>query len=295
MRVDDFILFLTSEKHYSPHTITAYRNDLVQFYGYIESIYGNIESKDIDHQIIRSWLSYLIQSGATARSANRKLSTLKSYFRFLIKREVILVNPMQKVVSLKTAKNLPVFIEKGKMKSLFTSEHFEADFKGVRNRIVLEMLYATGMRVSELIGLKHIDVDLASMNLRVTGKRNKQRIIPFGSYLSDAMNEFIKVKEEQFGSVSPDSYFIITEKGEKAYPKLIYTIVTQSLAFVTTQPKRSPHILRHSFATGMLNNGADLNAIKELLGHSSLAATQVYTHNTIERIKHIYQQAHPKA
>jgi integrase/recombinase XerC len=295
MRVDEFILFLTSEKHYSPHTITAYSNDLRQFSAYIESVYGAVETKGIDHQIIRSWLSHLIQTGTTSRSANRKLSTLKSYFRFLVKREIIPVNPMQKVVSLKTPDNLPVFIEKGKMNSLFTSGHFGTDFKGLRDRVVLELLYATGIRVSELIGLKHKDIDLESMSLRVTGKRNKQRIIPFGSYLSDALNDFIKEKEKRLGPVSPESYCITTTKGEKAYPRLIYTIVTQNLALVTTQPKRSPHIIRHSFATGMLNNGADLNAIKELLGHSSLAATQVYTHNTIERIKYIYQLAHPKA
>jgi len=295
MRADDFILFLTSEKHYSPHTITAYCNDLAQFFNYIESAYGFIETKNIDHQIIRSWLLYLIQSGTTARSANRKLSTLKSYFRFLVKREIILVDPMQKVVSLKSGRNLPVFIEKEKMKLLFTSTHFEPDFKGVRNRVVLEILYGTGMRVSELVELKHKDVDLASMIIRVTGKRNKQRIIPFGSYLADTISEFTKVKEERFGLISPESYFITTEKGEKAYPKLIYNVVIQSLAFVTTQPKKSPHIIRHTFATAMLNNGADLNSIKELLGHSSLAATQVYTHNTIERVKRIYQQAHPKA
>lgn len=295
MRADDFILFLTSEKHYSPHTITAYSNDLTQFFNYVESAYGYIETKNIDHLIIRSWLSYLIQAGTTARSANRKLSTLKSYFRFLIKREIILVDPMQKIVSLRDEKNLPVFIEKEKMKLLFTSTHFEPGFKSVRNRMVLEMLYATGMRVSELVELKNKDVDLVSMIVRVTGKRNKQRIIPFGSYLSDTMSEFTKVKEERFGLISTESYFITTEKGEKAYPKLIYNIVIQGLAIVTTQLKKSPHVIRHTFATAMLNNGADLNSIKELLGHSSLAATQVYTHNTIERVKRIYQQAHPKA
>ena len=295
MRAEEFIQFLASEKHYSHHTLIAYRNDLSQFFSFTESQFGLNEVSLSDHQIIRSWLAHLVQSGTNPRNVNRKLSTLKSYFRFLIKRGVIAENPMQRVVAPKVAKKLPAFVSQAKMDELFNSIGFEPGFHGMRSRMVMEMLYATGMRVSELTALKHNDIDTSSQALRVIGKRNKQRIIPFTSHLQQVIKAYIEVKESHLGPVNPDDYFISSIKGKKAYPKLIYNIVTQSLALVTTQTRKSPHIIRHTFATGMLNNGADLNAIKELLGHASLAATQVYTHNTIERIKRIYQQAHPKA
>lgn len=295
MCVDDFIQFLTSEKHYSPHTITAYQNDLYDFFDFVGSAYEITDIGLVDHQVVRSWLAHLMQSGASARTAGRKLSSLRSYFRFLVKRNVVKENPMLKVVAPRTAKKLPVFIEKEKMDKLFREVAFEPGFAGMRNRVVIEMLYATGMRVSELISLRHKDIDPQSMTLLVTGKRNKQRIIPFGPCLLEVIEDYNKAKKEYFGLIEPNGFFITSVKGIKAYPKLIYNIVTQTLNLVTTQTRKSPHVIRHTFATGMLNSGADLNAIKELLGHANLAATQVYTHNTIDRIKRIYQQAHPKA
>jgi integrase/recombinase XerC len=295
MFADAFIQYLTFEKRFSVHTITAYKNDLRQFSSFADSIYGITDSRDVSYQLIRSWLAQLIQTGTSPRSANRKLSTLKSYFRFLINRGYIEENPVHKVIAPKISKKLPVFVENEKMDKLLGAIAVESDFNSVLSRFVVEILYATGMRVAELIALKHKDIDMASMSLLVTGKRNKQRIIPFGSHLRDAITEFTLAKEKQLRPVQANDFLITTVKGKKAYPKLIYNIVTQSLQRITTQDKKSPHVLRHTFATSMLNNGADLNAIKELLGHSNLAATQVYTHNTIERIKHIYQQAHPKA
>jgi integrase/recombinase XerC len=295
MHAEDFIQFLASEKHYSPHTIAAYKNDLAQFHAFSISNYNLVNAVDLDHQVIRSWLAHLVESGVSARSARRKLSTLKSYFRYLLKRGLIRENPMQKIIAPRATQKLPVFVGKDKMEKLFELISTDVGFVGIRNRLVMEMLYATGIRVSELIALKHKDISMEAMTLLVTGKRNKQRIIPFGSQLLAALNDYQEIKKDQFGSLSANDYLITTVKGKQSYPRLIYNIVTRNLLLVTTQTKKSPHVIRHSFATGMLNNGADLNAIKELLGHSSLAATQVYTHNTIERIKHIYQQAHPKA
>lgn len=295
MHAEDFIQFLASEKHYSPHTIAAYKNDLAQFHTFSISNYDLVNAVDLDHQVIRSWLAHMVESGVSARSARRKLSTLKSYFRFLLKRGLIRENPMQKIIAPRASQKLPVFVGKDKMERLFELISTDVGFIGIRNRLVMEMLYATGMRVSELIAIKHKDISMEAMTLIVTGKRNKQRIIPFGSQLLAVLKDYLVIKEEQFGIININDYLITTVKGKQSYPRLIYNIVTRNLLLVTTQTKKSPHVIRHSFATGMLNNGADLNAIKELLGHSSLAATQVYTHNTIERIKHIYQQAHPKA
>ncbi len=295
MFADAFIQYLAFEKRCSAHTITAYKNDLRQFSFYANSTYDISDLRNVNYQVIRSWLAQLIQSGTSPRSANRKLSTLKSYFRFMITRGYIEENPVNKVIAPKISKKLPVFVEKEKMDKLLGAIAVESDFNSVLSRFVVEILYSTGMRVAELIALKHKDIDITSMSLLVTGKRNKQRIIPFGNHLRDAISEFTLAKEKQFGQVQANDFLITTLKGKKAYPKLIYNIVTQSLQLITTQNKKSPHVLRHTFATSLLNNGADLNAIKELLGHSNLAATQVYTHNTIDRIKHIYQQAHPKA
>lgn len=290
-----FISYLASEKHYSAHTLTAYSNDLSQFFDFIYNTYSITEITDLNHQVVRSWLAHLIQHNLTARAVNRKLSTLKSFFRFLIQNDMIRKNPMQKVIAPKTSRKLPAFIEATKINQLLDSDVFNDDFSGIRDWLAIEMLYASGMRVSELVSLKCRDLDLKSMTFRVTGKRNKQRLIPFMPVLLKLINQYLEVRERLHGKIQPDDFFIITNKGKAVYPRLLYNIVHYNLQFVTTQIKKSPHVLRHSFATGMLNNGADLNAIKELLGHANLAATQVYTHNTIDRIKRIYHQTHPKA
>lgn len=295
MHIQEFIRYLAAEKHYSPHTLIAYETDLEQFKDYLQSTYAISHIKDADSLIIRSWIAQILESGISARSANRKLSTLKSYFRFLIKWDFVKENPMLKVVAPKTPDRLPLFIDSEKMNQLLDSEIFENNFQGVRSKMILEILFATGIRVSELTALKHKDINTSALTLTVMGKRSKQRIIPFNPVLLEIINEYVSFKKKEFGTFANEDYFITTVKGKKAYPELIYNTVKRNLQFITTQKRKSPHVIRHTYATAMLNKGAELNAIKELLGHASLAATQVYTHNTIERIKNIYQQAHPKA
>lgn len=295
MQVGDFIQYLSSEKHYSAHTVKAYQNDLIQFFEFLESTYSISDTSKVNSQIIRSWLAALIQQGVSARSASRKLSSLKNFFRYQVKRGNISDNPMLKVVSPKVPIKLPQFIDQSKISKLLDEVKFGNDFQGLRNKLVLELLYATGMRVSELCNLRTRDLDKGRLMVTISGKRNKQRLVPLSNHLFKQIEEYQDLKAKSFSENSTNDYLIVTNKGHKSYPKFIYNIVHKSLALVTTQTKKSPHVLRHSFATAMLDNGADLNAIKELLGHSSLAATQVYTHNTIDRIKRIYEQAHPKA
>lgn len=295
MQVGDFIQYLTSEKHYSAHTIKAYQNDLNQFFSFLETSYSLCDIRELNSQIIRSWIAGLIQSGNSARTTTRKLSSLKTFFRYQVKLGNISENPMLKVISPKVPSKLPQFVDKDKLNKLFDEIDFGSHFKGIRNKLVLDILYSTGVRVSELVNLRHKDIDSARMTVIITGKRNKQRLIPLSSNLVQSISEYAVVKAETFPKGMSSEYLIVTNKGHKAYPRFLYNIVHSSLALVTTQIKKSPHVLRHSFATAMLDNGADMNAIKELLGHSSLAATQVYTHNTIDRIKRIYEQAHPKA
>jgi len=295
MQVGDFIQYLSSEKHYSAHTIKAYQNDLSQFFVFLESSYSVTDVREVTSQVIRSWLAGLIQEGVSARSASRKLSALKTFFRYQVKCLKITENPMLKVMSPKVPVKLPQFIDQNKIIKLLDEVDFGNDFKGLRNKLVLELLFATGMRVSELSCLRFKDLDKMRLLVTISGKRNKQRLVPITNDLNLQIEKYQDLKVKNFSESSTNDYLIVTNKGQKVYPKFIYNIVRNSLAIITTQTKKSPHVLRHSFATAMLANGADLNAIKELLGHSSLAATQVYTHNTIDRIKRIYEQAHPKA
>lgn len=234
-----------------------------------------------------------MQEGLSARSMNRRLSCLHTYFRFLKKRGLIQKDPMQKVVALKTGKRLPVFMQESQMAYLFSQIEFTSGFRGVLEHLVLEMLYATGMRRSELVGLKLPDIDLGRMTLRVSGKGGKERLAPFARYLADLLAQYLEIRAETFpGTREP--WLFLNQKGEKLSPGSVYHIVRKYLSQVTTAEQRSPHVLRHSFATHLSNRGADLNAIKELLGHANLAATQVYTHNTIDRLIKVYEQAHPK-
>jgi integrase/recombinase XerC len=231
----------------------------------------------------------------SARTVNRKITTLKSYFKFLIREGTVTENPMNRVVAPKTSKRLPVFVEQESMNDLFDKIEFGEGYPGVRDRMIMELFYATGMRLSELVNLKDEDLDLYKNVLKVTGKRNKQRIIPFSGNLSGLLKGYLELKGKTFPADEQNTHLFVTNKGEKLYPKLVYRMVHHYLNLVTTISKRSPHVIRHTFATHMLNNGADLNAIKEILGHANLAATQVYTHNTIEKLKSIYKQAHPRA
>lgn len=290
---DRFLDYIQFEKRFSNHTLTAYKGDLHQFYEYLTSVYEITDLAGVDHTVIRSWVVSLMEAKLDARSVNRKITTLKTFYKFLLRQGIVQENPMLKIQSPKTSKRLPVFVEKQKMNQLLDSEHVQGeDPDRLRDLLILELFYGTGMRLSELINLKTKDVDFFSGQLKVLGKRNKERIIPFNAELKAKMEEYIKSKEE--GNLE---YFFTRKDGKKLYEKLVYRIVKAYLSDseMGITGKKSPHVLRHTFATHMLNNGADLNAIKELLGHANLAATQVYTHNTIKKLKDIHKQAHPKA
>jgi integrase/recombinase XerC len=292
--ITSFIQYLTFEKQFSTHTISAYRVDLMQFSQYIQLQYETNHPRFINHQMIRSWLVQLMHEKVSARSVNRKLSSLKSFYRFLMKEKVVSNNPLSKVQPPKTSKRLPVFVEEQHMNRLLDYEDiaFDDDFAGKRNKLILILFYSTGIRLSELIGLKTADIDFTRDTLKVLGKRNKERIIPITAELKEELNHYLQSRTDQF---IQHEYLFTTDAGQKMYPKLVYNVVKKYLSLVTSIEKRSPHVLRHTFATHLLNKGADLNAIKELLGHANLAATQVYTHNSIERLKNIYKNKHPRA
>lgn len=293
MNKDAFINYLRYEKRFSPHTVLAYSNDLEQFFLYLKNVYSLDDITQVNHSILRSWIVSLMENKISARSTNRKISTLKSFYKFLLREKIVDTNPMHKIQSPKNPKRLPVFVEKTKMDLLLDETSFKNDLTGRRNLLILEMLYATGMRRAELVNLKESDINFSNSTLKVLGKRNKERIIPIAAHLKKLIKEYIDKKEQEISS--EENFLFATNKGKKIYPGLVYKIVNSSLKKVTTLGKKSPHVLRHTFATHLLNNGADLNAIKELLGHANLAATQIYTHNTIEKLKSVYLKAHPKA
>ncbi len=289
---DRFFAYIQYEKRYSPHTVTAYRNDLEQFYTYLQTVYQIAEVKDADASMIRSWIVSLMEENISPRSINRKLSALKSFYKFLIREGEVMVNPMSKIRSPRNPGKLPVYVDEEKMKQLLDETEWREGFQGMRDQLILELLYATGMRLSELVHLNESAVDFHSDTIKVLGKRNKERLIPFSNRMKLMLNAYIREKHRLFGK---SDFLLVTDKGAKVYPKMVYLTVRHYLSLVTTVDKKSPHVLRHTFATHMLNNGAGLNAVKELLGHANLSATQVYTHNTIEKLKRIYKQAHPKA
>ncbi len=292
MNIQSFLQYIRYEKRFSSHTVRAYQGDLEQFISYLLSTYEVNEAAAVIHPMIRSWMVHLMEQGISTRSINRKITTLKTYYRFLLRKEEITVNPMLKVQSPKTSKRLPVFVDQNKMEVLFDEKSFGKGFEGKRDRLVLEFLNSTGMRLSELIGLKDASIDPYQSQLKVLGKRNKERIIPFTHKLKAAIREYMEERNKIYPATSA---FFITDAGKPMYPKFVYRLVTRRLGEVTTLDKKSPHVLRHTFATHMLNNGADINSVKELLGHANLSATQVYTHNTIEKLKKVYKQAHPRA
>lgn len=289
-----FLNYLQFEKRYSVNTLRSYRNDLNQFCSFCLGLGVEINVSSMDDRLIRRWIVHLMERGMSSRSVNRKITALKSYFRYLLREGLIEKNPMDKVLNPKMSKRLPHFIEEDCMKILLEEYDFGIDFSGIRNKLIIEMLYITGMRLSELINLTTGDVNLYELTIRVTGKRNKERIIPFHQAYVVVIKDYIEQKDKTFPNPDHD-YLFVTDKGKKLYEKFVYRVVNKYLRFVTTMEKRSPHVLRHTFATHMLNKGADLNAIKEILGHANLSATQVYTHNTFEKLKAIYNQAHPRA
>ncbi|MDF1574002.1 MAG: tyrosine-type recombinase/integrase [Bacteroidales bacterium] len=291
-RIDDFLRYLQAEKRYAEHTIKAYKNDLYQFHAFCQD--SDQEGVDLHFRTIRSWVVRLMDSGYSSRTVHRKLTTLSTFCKYLIKEGRLDSNPMDRVLKPRLSKRVPVFVEDGKMDFLLDEYDFGEDFKGIRNRLVLDLLYQTGMRRSELIGLKIGSINREGQSVKVSGKRGKERIIPMNRELVAAIDRYVIIRHEVVGQKATDC-LIVTEKGGAAYDKMIYRIVNSYLSMVTTLDKKSPHVLRHTFATHMLNRGADLNAIKELLGHANLSATQVYTHNTYKKLKSIYNQAHPRA
>jgi len=292
MNIQNFLQYISIEKRYSHHTLKAYESDLISFSEYLTTYYETSDLTVANGPMIRSWVAELKEKGLNANSINRKISTLKSYYKFLLKKGTIASNPMQKIHLLKKAKKLPAYIEKGQLKTYMDDHLSVSDFKAVRNKLIIELLYVTGIREAELIALTHQSIDMSNKMLKVRGKGNKERIIPLSNSIIDEISHYISLKEKTFDRIN--TWLIVTNRGLKAYPKFIYRVVNDQLRGYTSTQK-SPHILRHSFATHMLNNGADLNNIKELLGHSNLSATQVYTHNTIEQLKKIYNKAHPRA
>ncbi len=291
---DAFVRYLSFERRYSAHTIKSYSIDLTQFEKFLNSLGNNTKVTQIDDRVIRDWVILLLKEKISARSVNRKLTTLKTFFRFLQREGEIEKNPTDKVFSPKTDKNLPVFIEERQMDTLLDDIEFPSNYEGTRDKLIIQLFYNTGMRLSELIGLTDSSINHYDCTIKVIGKRNKERLIPITKELDNDIQLFIQIRNHSISRSENDKSFILTEKGTKLYPKLVYRIVSRYLNQITTIQKKSPHILRHTFATHMLNHGADLNAIKELLGHANLTATQVYTHNTFEKLKKTYKQTHPR-
>ena len=291
-KIDNFLQYLEFEKRYSPLTINLYEIDLRDFITFLKA-YEFATIQEVDHIHIRSWSVFLIEKGLMPSSIKRKLSTLKTYFKFLRKNGAIEQNPMLKVIAPKAGKTLPKTIELKNMNALFDQVEFGNDFKGQRNRLILELLYGTGIRRAELIDLTLENIDLYHQRIKVFGKGSKERLVPVAPYLMQLIQAYLLVRKAEFPQAA--NFIFLTDKGKKTYPRIIYNIVHRHLSLVSTAEKRSPHTLRHSFATHLVDNGADLNAVKELLGHASLASTQVYTHNSIQRLQKVYEQAHPKA
>jgi integrase/recombinase XerC len=291
---ESFLQYLLIEKRYSVHTIQSYKSDLEQFFSFLRSLEHSCKAEEITSHEVRAWIVSMMDNNYSAVSVHRKISCLRIFYKYLRKESIVQNNPMEKVVLPKRKKKLPVFVAEEALDNLLDKYEFGNDFKGVLNRTIIEMLYLTGMRRAELIGLKNSDVDLSSSTVKVTGKRNKQRIIPLISSFNSRINEYTELRDEQFEKINGD-WFFVTLSGKKLYDKYVYNTVRNYLSMVTTIEKKSPHVLRHTFATHMLNNGADLNSIKELLGHANLSATQIYTHNTFEKLKEVYKQAHPRA
>ena len=293
MLIDSFLEYLRLERNYSERTIVSYETDLREFEEYFQEVDAGLDFKKIDADIVRRWMVHLMDEGRAATSVNRKLSTLRSFYRFLLRRKEVVINPMLKVVGPKKKKPLPFFVREKDMDRLLDESLFEEGFEGCRDRLILEMFYATGMRLSELIGLDDADVDLSARLIKVTGKRNKQRLIPFGNELEEDLLIYIKVRNEALPEGT--KAFFVRKNGMRMYPLQVYRLVRKSLSKVVTLKKRSPHVLRHTFATAMLNGKAEMRAVKELLGHESLVTTEVYTHTTFEELKKVYELAHPRA
>ena len=293
MLIDSFLNFLQYEKNYSEKTINSYRVDLIQLEEYIKNNSEELTLTKVDADIIRQWIIDLTKKGYTTSSVNRKLSSLRSFYKFLLLKQEIIKDPTRKINGPKKKKPLPIFLKEKEINKVLEETNFKEGFIGIRDQMIIEMFYTTGIRLSELIGLDNKDINFEDSLIKVKGKRNKERLIPFGDELKESMLRYISVRDETI-TVKSEAFFI-KENGERLYNALVERLVKRQLSKVVTLKKKSPHVLRHTFATVMLNNEANLNAIKEILGHTSLAATEVYTHTTFEELKNIYKLAHPRA
>ena len=294
MWFNEYIQYIRYEKNYSAHTVVAYRRDLSDFLDYVNQAHGATSPQEVSSDMIRSWVMSLLEKKLTPRTVNRKLSCLKSYWRFLTRKGLVEVNPVKRVPSPKTKKPLPIFLKEEVVARAIALEGREdRPFESIRDRLIIELFYQTGMRLSELIGVTDKDVDTVTGLIKVTGKRDKQRLIPFGPNLGRLVDEYKRIRQE--AAPGSTGRFLVRPNGAALYPQLVYRIIHNKLIHVATLSKNSPHVLRHTFATTLLNQGAELNAVKELLGHSSLSATEVYTHTTFEELKKVYKQAHPRA
>lgn len=292
--IQEFLNYLTFQKRYSKHTIISYENDLTVFFGFVLNEYKIDDLKEISSAIIRSWLASLKENKISSKTINRKISSLKSFFKYQLRMKRIAVSPVSSIASLKISRRLPSFIEQKDLNLLLHNDYFPETFQGKTDFLIFEILYQTGIRRNELINLKETDIDSSGGTIKVLGKGNKERIIPINNQLIKLIEEYISEKRIEFPDLA-EKCLLINKKGNHVYPKYVYNIVKQHLSLVSTNERKSPHILRHTFATHLTNNGAEINAVKELLGHSSLASTQIYTHNSIEKLKEIYSQAHPKS
>lgn len=290
--IETFLKYLSSEKRYSSHTVTAYKKDLEQLSDFVNAEFEISNLEELKHIHLRGWVVELTELSISPTSVNRKIATLKSFFKFLVAREYLDSNPADQLRPLKTEKKLPSFVKESEINLLLDSVEYDPDFTGQRDKLLLELFYSTGIRLAELKGLKDADVNFYEKTIRVLGKRNKERILPISNSLIQLIKEYLNLKK-MAGMES--AILLLTDVGKPLYPMFIYRKIKAYLSLVTTQSKKSPHVLRHTFATHLLNKGADLNAVKDLLGHTSLAATQVYTHNSIEKLKDAFNQAHPKA
>lgn len=293
MIVESFLHYLRYERNYSEKTVVSYGIDLREFQGYLNGVDGELKLENVDSDIVRGWIVRLMEGGMSEASVNRKLSALRTFYKYLLKKKMITVDPMSIVKGPKRKKPLPTFVRESDMDRLLDGGLYDDSFEGVRDKLIMAMFYETGVRLSELISLNDADIDLFSNVMKVTGKRNKQRLIPFGENLRDAIRSYVECRNVAVGC-SCETFFV-RKNGKRLYQMLVYKLVKQNLSKVVALKKRSPHVLRHSFATAMLNNNAELEAVKELLGHESVTTTEIYTHTTFEELKKVYKQAHPRA
>ena len=294
MLIEKFIEYLKIEKNYSVNTLSAYNKDLMEFQVFINENYDKCVIENVDYKIIRSWIVLLVNKNLSNRSINRKVSSLKSFYKFLVKTDTINSSPLIAHSPLKQSKKIQVPFSKDEIGALLDSDFFKSDYKGVLQKTIILFFYFTGVRRIELINLKTSDINMDSYTIRIMGKRNKERIIPMLPKLKESINEYLKIKSQEFINEIPD-YLFISKSGIQLSEKYVYRTVNEYFKLVSPKVKKAPHVLRHSFATHLINEGADINSVKELLGHSSLSATQVYSHTSMERIKEVFKSSHPRA